>query len=163
MILHFDKKENINKNFVTFQNDILYKEPFLLVVTAEWCGFCQRLKPTLAELYKTTPENRNIITISEEVQTHLSQHHPSHEVSQILSKVVSGYPSILYVEQKKSSGLNIHEFDEERTINGLRKFQDKHEKISKQTAVKTKSPNPKSKSKSTSKKSPKKPTAKNTK
>ncbi len=133
MLLNIDSPEKFKKFEVTKK-----KEPVLMLYYADWCYFCQQFRPTWNNFVRTTHVNSAEVESSNLSLMNSSDHH------------VSSYPTLkLFVKDK------VIVFEDDRSINNINKFIEKH------VPKKNKTPS-KPKTKPTSKTAPKpKPTKKN--
>lgn len=156
-VFKFDSS-SLGNDFVDFYNNVYSKQPFLLIVIAPtWCGHCIAMEKDLNMFLNDQRRHphEHVAVLTDEALDHLINEHGQMDITKALKSIVNGYPSISYVEAKKrvyddnkkvKDELNIHELDEPRTREGLRKFQKKHaEKDNKKSKPKSQKPNAKPK------------------
>ena len=78
----------------------------MIMVGANWCGFCKQLKPIWRQLYKESSKDSTIAAIDAV---------KSQELVHMLG--IAGYPTILIV----GNNGKIKEYDGERTLEALKK------------------------------------------
>lgn len=126
--LDFQELSSLNsKKFQFFANNVFEKHPFVLLVTAEWCGHCRILKPEitkgLKELKATkTPGGKDavyIVHLSHDTFSHIASHERL-VLAKILNGIVSGYPTACVVSGviKKTNQIT-SKYLEDRTSKGF--------------------------------------------
>lgn len=128
-VIDIDKDEDMGKQgFSDLTNNILGKKPFVMLVHAHWCGHCKYMKVLMKQALheikkqKTKGELYAIVKISDNVARHVQTQHGDHLLSQILSDTVKGYPTMITVDPVKKNEVKIKFFDEQRTVENLKKF-----------------------------------------
>lgn len=79
------------KNFVN--DKINLKKPGLLLVRADWCGYCKRYMPTYQKLAKMFPEKGEFVIAHIE-----SEELKKPTVSRVLENFVEHYPTLLFFD-----------------------------------------------------------------
>ena len=86
-------KQITEKNFVN--DKINLKKPGLLLVRADWCGYCKRYMPTYEKLSKMFPENGDFLITDIE-----SKELEKPSVSRVLENFVKYYPTLLFFDSQ---------------------------------------------------------------
>lgn len=147
-----DPQSLMSPAFQFFVQDVVLHAPFVLLVTAEWCGHCKEFHPViknslenlkavdLAELEsapkkKVVAKRNNKITKKRKVGganevyvAHLSDvthaHLTSHDnvLGKLLQAKVRGFPTCIGVTAKHRNKMGIMVFDEARTEDNFIRF-----------------------------------------
>lgn len=122
-VIHLKKPDDAKKkNFTTFVNETIGQKPFVIFVYADWCGHCRHAHPKLDEAIKNrkTTDDISIVKISDEAYVSLNK---DDLLGQILSLIVSGYPTIAKVSNVASNNtVYVTEFKGNRETNEFEKF-----------------------------------------
>jgi len=126
--------------FKYFLEDVLTKQPFVLIVTAPWCGHCVHFKPEIAKSMKTlkakkpvssttkkggnVKKNKVILHLSDDTMQHITQSHSNSVLGKLLSQNVNGFPTTLGASALNRNTMNINHFNKERTAENLSSFID---------------------------------------
>ena len=101
MIYYFNDIPNLNKSFEHFESNLLTKGPFVILVFADWCGHCKNMRTDWNASLKTATQD--VVEVEASVYDHMTNTHPAHPFSQILSQNVRGYPTLGKIEHNKFS------------------------------------------------------------
>jgi thiol-disulfide isomerase/thioredoxin len=106
-VYKFKSEEDFNKNFLDFQKNVLGKQPFALVVRADWCGHCRNMEKPWNEVLKKVQSLKNkkgvIVEVGDPALKHLQDYHPENTFGNMLGSIVKGYPFVGLIEA------NIHD------------------------------------------------------
>jgi thiol:disulfide interchange protein len=121
MLFDFSNIQSFSGGYPEFEKNVLGKQPFVMLVYADWCGHCQQLKPDWNEAVETESKTTNVVQVSSDVFDHLKEHHPSNLFSSIMTKGVSGYPYIATVSKESAkSGIDVTEFNQNRNATAFK-------------------------------------------
>jgi thiol-disulfide isomerase/thioredoxin len=154
-VISIDKTSDLKSDmFGKFASKIT-KMSFILLVHAPWCGHCQMLKPKLEEAINASKDLKvTLVKISDEPYTHLTNTHPQHPLTRLLTSTVSGFPTLMHVRSHQTpekTAMIYKMFEGERATPQLKAFIKDHadkvkaSKTTKTTKPKSKSPTPKPK------------------
>lgn len=124
--------------FRYFLENIITKQPFVLIITAPWCGHCVHFKPEIMKSMKkfkaqkpvpsktskggSSKNNKVILHLSDETMQHITQAHGNTVLGQLLSQNVNGFPTTLGASAIQSNTMKITHFNNERTAENLSNF-----------------------------------------
>lgn len=111
---------DVNNGNLNYINSFfkLKKKPIIAAIVAPWCGHCQNLKPiweSLLKEYRNKKGNGVLATISEDYMSKIEG-----------NTQISGFPTIRLFKNNK-----IIDFVQERNKENLKRFIDKHLKVTK--------------------------------
>jgi len=95
-VFKFDKLDSFNSSFDKFESQVFKKQPFVLLVYANWCGHCTHMRDNWDTAVKGAAEN--VVEVEFDVLKHLTDTHDDNHFVQIL-KDVKGFPSIMTVHK----------------------------------------------------------------
>lgn len=153
-IYSFDSAKSINgKQYTDFENNILFKKGFVMLVYANWCGHCQRMKPAWENVKMNAQNQENIVQIEESAMNALRQNNST--LGSIIERIVVGYPTVVYIHSiEPNNTLKYITFRGTRDQESIEDFVKKSSKT-KRTKPESKSKSSKSENKSKSETRPK--------
>lgn len=94
--------DKTQKALEALDKNVIGKVPFVMIVTASWCGHCQMTKPEWESAKKTVAKNAvHLIEVDEVAFRYLTGSMPAHPLSKLLYANVSGFPTIAAVTTTK--------------------------------------------------------------
>lgn len=106
MLFTFNSIENFNRSYGAFERDVFMKKPFVILVYATWCGHCKMMRDDWDDAASSAKGNHNIVEIESNIYDHLVNNHASEPFAELLSKNVSGFPTILKVDKKNTTNVS---------------------------------------------------------
>lgn len=142
--VYIDAQKEYKLKSATFQyfvENVLGLQPFILIVTAPWCGHCVQFKPEIKKTldgikasnvpYKGKEPCVYILHLSDETMQHIVSHHRQSLLGQVVAQNVNGFPTCLLASTiNKSNKMNILHFEGERTSQNLHKFVERAVRLS---------------------------------
>lgn len=101
----------MSAEFLSFLQSVFGRKPFVLLVTAEWCGHCRVFKPEINKAVKSLKQKKStkqrggaiLVDMSDEVASHLMNTHQNHLLGSLLQNNVTGFPAMLAVNKINDS------------------------------------------------------------
>ena len=128
-----------NQNYPAFAENTLGKTPFIILVYADFCSHCVKMKPDWNTAVKNHSMDTPITQIENDVFQHLTNNHKDNLLSQIMQEGVQGFPFIATVGPMNKTGkIDVTESDQQRSVEGFGNLMTKIKKV-KATTPKAKS------------------------
>ena len=122
---NFDSVKDIDSKFIEFQEKVMGKKPYTILIHAHWCGHCVALLPVWKKMILNLNDpGVTIVTLEHSVFNHLQNAHSEHGLAKLFSDKVNGFPYIANVETNSS----VSEFNEDRSQKLLETFIAKQKK-----------------------------------
>lgn len=116
---NFDSVNDIDNKFIEFQDNVMGKKPYTILIHAHWCGHCVALIPTWKKIIQNLNDTGvTIVTLEHSVFSHLQNAHSEHGLAKLFANKVNGFPYIANVDKSSS----VSEFNEERSPQLLENF-----------------------------------------
>lgn len=133
MIFDITTLQKLDKHHQTLVDEVFGKKSFLAFIHADWCGHCVRVLPEWRKFVKQMREqkipNFAVLDISDVTMNHVMSEKPQSFLSKLLEKAVSGFPTLIFVDQHMTPGQkpeslihNFNQFSQERTAAELKRF-----------------------------------------
>ena len=107
-ISHF-KFDNI-RSFETHQSKLDATKPYIVLVYANWCGFCKSMRSAWDTSVTSVSTKVPIVEVESEVLKHILSQRMNSIFAQALKKVTDGYPTISVIEPKSSNSFDTYPY-----------------------------------------------------
>jgi hypothetical protein len=126
MLFDFNDMRSFNRDFPAFDQNVLGQQPFKLLVWADWCGHCTRMKPDWLRATKSCVDTQNIVQIEHTVAKHLQERHSEIEFVDVI-RHAQGYPFLATVSfampnRTTTPTVHVDEHKEGRDLTSLLSF-----------------------------------------